>query len=98
MAASPWRCGWRWCRRCRRCWRCCCGWLCKDMDFKAFRDEFHLPVGMIYLDGNSLGPLPKTAADRVARTVRDEWGDMLITGWNRAGWMDMPTALGDRIG
>jgi kynureninase len=68
------------------------------MDFKAFRDEFYLPEGVIYLDGNSLGPLPKAAAARVAETVTAEWGEMLITGWNRAGWMGWPVALGDRIG
>ena len=67
-------------------------------DFTATRAAFHLPEGMIYLDGNSLGPLPKSAAARVAQTVTEEWGDHLITGWNACGWMDMPARLGDRIG
>jgi kynureninase len=67
------------------------------MDFAATKALFHLPDGVIYLDGNSLGPLPKATAERVARTVQDEWGAMLITAWNRAGWMEQPTRLGDRI-
>lgn len=67
-------------------------------DFSKTKALFHLPESMIYLDGNSLGVMPKAAAARVARTVADEWGDMLITGWNKAGWMGQPTALGDRIG
>ncbi len=67
-------------------------------DFAATKALFHLPEGVIYLDGNSLGPLPRAASDRLRRTVEDEWGDMLITGWNRAGWMEMPRRLGDRIG
>ncbi len=67
-------------------------------DFAATKTLFHLPAGMIYLDGNSLGPLPKTAAARVARTVTQEWGEKVITGWNRAGWMAQPERLGDRIG
>ncbi|GGH46497.1 kynureninase [Frigidibacter albus] len=66
-------------------------------DFTATRALFDLPEGMIYLDGNSLGPLPRTAAARVGRTVTEEWGKMLITGWNRAGWMDQPARIGDRI-
>lgn len=66
-------------------------------DFEATRAMFHLPEGVIYLDGNSLGPLPAAAMQRVQRTVVDEWGRMVITGWNRAGWMDLPTRLGDRI-
>ena len=67
-------------------------------DFTATRALFDLPPGLVYLDGNSLGPMPRAAAARVARTVTDEWGHMLITGWNRAGWMDQPARLGDRIG
>ncbi len=67
-------------------------------DFAATRRLFHLPEGMIYLDGNSLGPLPKSASARVSAMIRNEWGEMLIGGWNRAGWMAQPMALGDRIG
>ena len=68
------------------------------MTFETRKDLFHLPEGMIYLDGNSLGPLPKATPARVMRTLQDEWGEMVITGWNRAGWMAQPMALGDRIG
>ncbi|KPQ07277.1 MAG: kynureninase [Rhodobacteraceae bacterium HLUCCA12] len=66
-------------------------------DFSRARALFDLPDGVIYLDGNSLGPLPRGVAERLARTVTDEWGQMLITGWNRAGWMDLPRRVGDRI-
>jgi len=58
---------------------------------------FDLPEGVIYLDGNSLGPLPRAAADRAARTIREEWGGQLIRAWNTAGWMAMPARIGDRI-
>ncbi len=67
-------------------------------DFEQTRKLFHLPEGMIYLDGNSLGPLPIAAVDRARRTVENEWGEHLIGGWNEAGWMALPTRLGDRIG
>jgi kynureninase len=67
-------------------------------DFAATRALFDLPEGQIYLDGNSLGPLPKAVAERVARTITEEWGEMVIGGWNRAGWIAMPTRIGDRIG
>ncbi|OAN72943.1 kynureninase [Rhodobacteraceae bacterium EhC02] len=66
-------------------------------DFSATKAMFHIPDGMIYLDGNSLGPLPRGAADRLTRVITDEWGQMLITGWNKAGWMEQPTRVGDRI-
>ena len=59
---------------------------------------FHLPAGQVYLDGNSLGPLPRAAVERVASMMREEWGEMLVGGWNTAGWMEMSTTLGDRIG
>jgi len=67
-------------------------------DFAATKAMFQLPEGMIYLDGNSLGPLPKTTAARVEQAITAEWGETLITGWNRAGWMAQPTTLGDRVG
>ena len=66
-------------------------------DFAATKSQFHLPAHLVYLDGNSLGPLPHGAADRVAKTVQAEWGEMLITGWNKAGWMDKPLSVGNRI-
>ena len=64
----------------------------------ACRDRFVLPEGVIYLDGNSLGPLPKAALDTLTATIRREWGDDLITSWNKAGWFDLPVTLGDRVG
>ena len=67
-------------------------------DFAATKAMFNLPQGVVYLDGNSLGPLPRAAGDRVSDMMVQEWGQMLITGWNKAGWMAMPTGLGDRIG
>jgi len=65
--------------------------------FDKTRDQFVLPAGQVYLDGNSLGPLPKAAADRVRQTIESEWGSLLIKAWNEAGWMDQPDKLGDRI-
>jgi kynureninase len=67
-------------------------------DFAATRAMFDLPEGLVYLDGNSLGPLPKGASGRVRRAVEEEWGRLLIGGWNKAGWMDLPRRVGDRVG
>ena len=67
-------------------------------DFAKTKAMFHLPAGVIYLDGNSLGPLPLAARGRVAAMMSDEWGEMLIRAWNKAGWMDQPARVGDRIG
>ena len=61
------------------------------------RDQFSLPEGVIYLDGNSLGVLPKTAVARVQQVVTQEWGVGLIGSWNTAGWMDLPQRLGNKI-
>jgi len=66
-------------------------------DFAATKPKFHLPQGIVYLDGNSLGPLPKGAMERARRTIEDEWGETLIRAWNLAGWMDQPRRVGDKI-
>jgi kynureninase len=74
---------------------------CRELDaqdpLRALRDLFTLPQGVIYLDGNSLGPLPKAAPDRIARAVREEWGEGLIRSWNTAGWFELPRRLGDQV-
>ncbi|MEQ6204332.1 kynureninase [Sulfitobacter sp. HNIBRBA2951] len=62
------------------------------------KDAFILPEGVIYLDGNSLGPMPKAVSARVQTMLTDEWGEMLIRGWNGAGWMDQPSRVGDSVG
>jgi kynureninase len=61
------------------------------------RERFDLPEDLIYLDGNSLGARPRTAAARVQEVVAREWGQDLIRSWNSAGWFDMPKRLGDRL-
>ena len=61
------------------------------------RAQFDLPPGLVYLDGNSLGVLPRTAPSRVAAVVRDEWGRDLISSWNSAGWITLPQRVGDKI-
>lgn len=61
------------------------------------RDQFHIPHGLIYLDGNSLGVLPRGTANRVFDTVRAQWGEDLIAGWTKHGWMDLPHRIGDKI-
>lgn len=62
-----------------------------------FRERFILPEDVIYLDGNSLGPRPVGALERVQDVVRDEWGEGLIRSWNTAGWFDLPGRLGDKL-
>jgi kynureninase len=61
------------------------------------RERFELPDGVIYLDGNSLGALPRHVPARLQTAVIDEWGRDLITSWNRHGWVDLPRRVGDRI-
>jgi kynureninase len=63
----------------------------------ALRDEFDLPAGVIYLDGNSLGALPKATASRVQQVVQKEWGVGLIRSWNTAGWIDLAQRIGNKI-
>jgi len=65
---------------------------------RGFHDRFIIPEGIIYLDGNSLGPMPRAATSILNRTIEQEWGQDLIRSWNSAGWFDMPVRLGDRVG
>jgi kynureninase len=64
---------------------------------RDLRNLFSIPEGIIYLDGNSLGVMPKTAAARAAQVVTQEWGQGLIRSWNTAGWFSLPQRLGNRI-
>lgn len=61
------------------------------------RDRFAIPDGLIYLDGNSLGALPRQTSGRVAAAVDDEWGRGLIGSWLDAGWMEAPLRVGGKI-
>jgi len=74
---------------------------CKRLDAQdplaTLRGQFLLPEGVIYLDGNSLGVLPKATPARVATVVADEWGEGLIRSWNSAHWFDLPQRIGDKV-
>ena len=61
------------------------------------KEMFDIPEGVIYLDGNSLGVLPKGAVERATEVIRTEWGGQLIKAWNTAGWMALPAEVGDTI-
>ncbi|WP_031364935.1 kynureninase [Caballeronia sordidicola] len=63
----------------------------------SFRADFDLPEGVIYLDGNSLGALPRATAERMHTVVTQEWGHDLIRSWNAHNWIDAPTRVGDKI-
>ncbi len=63
----------------------------------ALRQQFDLPEGVIYLDGNSLGARPKAALARAQQIITQEWGTDLIRSWNKAGWFDLPSRLGNQI-
>jgi kynureninase len=62
------------------------------------KEDFILPEGLVYLDGNSLGPMPKSVPARVASVMTEEWAQLLIRGWNKAGWMAMPSEVGNAVG
>ena len=74
---------------------------CQALDqqdpLRSLRDLFQLPEGVIYLDGNSLGVLPKATPSRVAKAVTQEWGTDLIKSWNSAGWFQLPLKVGNKI-
>ena len=61
------------------------------------RGEFELPEGVIYLDGNSLGPLPRAASERSAEVIRQQWGQDLVRSWNVHDWIDLPGRVGEKI-
>ncbi|MEP0393510.1 MAG: kynureninase [Erythrobacter sp.] len=63
-----------------------------------FRDEFAIREGLIYLDGNSLGMMPKRTVARMNRTITEEWADGLITSWLGADWVNSAARIGDKIG
>ena len=74
---------------------------CQQLDaldpLRTLKNQFTLPPGVIYLDGNSLGAMPKAAAARIASAVQQEWGTELIRAWNSAGWFEAPLRLGNRL-
>jgi kynureninase len=74
---------------------------CEERDrsdpLAAFRSRFTIPDGLVYLDGNSLGALPRQTPGRVATAVEAEWGGGLVRSWSSSGWMDLPTLVGDKI-
>ena len=71
----------------------------RDLDdpLAPLRNEFDLPDGVIYLDGNSLGARPKAALSRAQAVIAQEWGADLIRSWNKAGWFDLPARLGNKL-
>ena len=64
---------------------------------RHFRDQFTIRDGLIYLDGNSLGMLPKRTVARMSETITQEWGEGLITSWLGADWVNSPRRIGDKI-
>lgn len=74
---------------------------CRTLDqndpLAPLRHEFDLPEGVIYLDGNSLGAMPKASAARAQQVIAAEWGHDLIRSWNKAGWFDLPSRLGNKL-
>ncbi|MEE9315242.1 MAG: kynureninase [Rhizobiaceae bacterium] len=66
-------------------------------NFAETKTKFITPKEVIYLDGNSLGLMPKDTQSKVDNMLANEWGELVIRGWNRAGWMEQPRKIGDRI-
>ena len=61
------------------------------------RELFSLPEGIIYLNGNSLGPLPYNVQRRLDEVITEEWGKDLIGSWNKHAWIDLPLKVGEKI-
>eukprot|EP01037_Dinobryon_pediforme_P014535 gene14535-14658_t len=70
----------------------------RDDPLGFVRDRFDVPEDVIYLDGNSLGALPRATPEALEQATRKAWGKGLIRSWNTEGWIDQPLVLGGRIG
>ena len=74
---------------------------CQSLDqcdaLAPLREQFVLPEGVIYLDGNSLGALPKAAVAKAQEVTTKEWGQGLIRSWNTSGWFELPQRLGNKL-
>ena len=66
-------------------------------DFEKLRSRFQLPDGKVYLDGNSLGALPRHTVTRLQEVISREWADEIVSGWNTKAWIDLPLSIGDQI-
>lgn len=71
--------------------------LDREDPLAPFRKEFHIPQGVIYMDGNSLGAMPRAVLKRVGEVTEREWGGNLIKSWNTADWFNAPGRIGDKI-
>jgi len=71
--------------------------LDREDQLAPFRKEFYIPKGVIYMDGNSLGVMPKATAARVREVTEEEWAQHLIKSWNTADWFNAPGRIGDKI-
>ena len=68
-----------------------------DEQFAQLRSQFQIPENMVYLDGNSLGALPKMTQSRMTDVISRQWAGELVTGWNTCDWIDLPLSVGDQI-
>ncbi|MEH6551622.1 MAG: kynureninase [Pseudomonadales bacterium] len=74
-----------------------CEQLDRDDSLAQLRDEFSIPEGMIYLDGNSLGAKPRKALAKATEIIEKQWGEGLIKSWNDAAWFELPYSLGNKV-
>lgn len=68
-----------------------------DDPLRHIRERFELPENVIYLDGNSLGALPRTTSATLQNTIRQQWGNDLIRAWNKHDWVNFPKRIGDKL-